>query len=93
MAQSKAKCQDHEDSSQVSLFRRPDYKVSMNCCRHFVNWLSERLLEKISELLIDKEEGGGGEERLLWEKMLLTVIKFACLTSQTLRQIKKSINI
>lgn len=52
-----------------------------------VNWLSERLLEKeISELLIDKEEGGGEEERLLWEKMLLTVIKFACLTSQTLRQ-------
>lgn len=49
-----------------------------------VNWLSERLLEKISELLIDK--GGGGEERLLWEKMLLIVIKFACLTSQTLRQ-------
>lgn len=51
-----------------------------------VNQLSERLLEKISELLIDKDEGGGGEERLLWEKMLLTVIKFACLTSQTLRQ-------
>lgn len=51
-----------------------------------VNQLSERLLEKISELLIDKDEGGGGEERLLWEKMLLTVIKFACLTLQTLRQ-------
>lgn len=51
----------------------------------------EAARKKISELPIDK--GGGGEERLLWEKMLIIVIKFACLSSQTLRQAKKSINI
>jgi len=61
------------------------HKRGKGSLRH-VNWLSERLLEKASELLTDKEEGGGGEARLLWEKMLLTVIKFACLTSQTFRQ-------
>lgn len=44
-----------------------EHKRGKGSLQH-VNWLSERLLEKISELLIDKEEGGGGEERLLWEK-------------------------
>lgn len=51
-----------------------------------VKQLSEAARKKISDLLIDKDEGGEGKERLLWEKMLLTIIKFACFTSQTPRQ-------
>lgn len=44
-----------------------------------VKQLSEAARKKISDLLIDKDEGGEGKERLLWEKNVTNYHKICLL--------------